>query len=560
MGLTYFQGPTMYENKSVLKNLDVRRGELDQAEQRTAGEIRAVNDEGVFEGYIAVWGSTDAYNSRFAKGAFKKTLQERGDKIKVFYNHEQLVGRSLEIREDDYGVFVRGKINLEVPAGQEAFAFMKDGTLDGLSFGFRAIKQRYVEGVREITEVKLYEYGPVVFPANDDAAITDVRNDSGPTEYRIRQNARRPDYDGTEQSSWGNVPKTFQNFRDGFYENTDAEKPDDPPTDVDQAPAAMKRWIASKSLLGSAGAEEWGDLLFFPVVNPSTNKLNRGALTAVLSGRGAQADISADQLDSARNMARNLLRDEFDVEVEGRSNEDIVMNVDQDEPTNPEQGASGEGNPEQRATDFNQTHTERNLRIQGNLLFMSLEETLWDIWWDGAPDEILGMLDQAISDFAANYLEWAQQVLGQEGSRSDIIPSRNGLAQAMFEHCQAQGQSLEDVARDTSLTYQEARSLQRGEPIESGSHYKLTDLPEAVQKAHQEVRGQRVKDLFAELRAGLGTAERRRIKALVTNPSEDADANEDGDAVPEQRSETDPDPLSFLRGFRQQLKGENNGE
>jgi len=144
-------------------------------ETRTTHELRAVDEEGVFEGYIAVWDTVDAYESTFKRGAFAKTIQERGDKVKVYYNHDALIGRSLEIREDEHGVFVRGKLSLGVQQAADVFTFLRDGTLTGLSFGFQVIKEAYQEGVRQIQEVRLFEYGPVDFPANDKALITGYR-------------------------------------------------------------------------------------------------------------------------------------------------------------------------------------------------------------------------------------------------------------------------------------------------------------------------------------------------------------------------------------------------
>lgn len=146
-------------------------------EVRSSGEIRAAGDSGEFEGYITVWDTVDDYESTFIRGAFTKTIAERGSKIKVFYNHTDLIGRATEIREDDHGVFVKGQLNLESRQASEVHSFMKDGTLEGLSFGFRTIKQTFNKGITEIREVKLYEFGPVTFPANDDAAITSVRSE-----------------------------------------------------------------------------------------------------------------------------------------------------------------------------------------------------------------------------------------------------------------------------------------------------------------------------------------------------------------------------------------------
>lgn len=133
----------------------------------------------------------------------------------------------------------------------------------------------------------------------------------GVMKVNVLSSARRPSYDGTEEISWADVPRTFTAYRDGFYKHTNTAKPEDVPGNVSGAPAEMKRWIAAKSLLGDPAAETWRDLLFFPVVNPGTNKLNAGAVRAVLGGRAAQADIPEGALESAQAMARQLLEDEF---------------------------------------------------------------------------------------------------------------------------------------------------------------------------------------------------------------------------------------------------------
>ncbi|HKJ75572.1 MAG TPA: HK97 family phage prohead protease [Gammaproteobacteria bacterium] len=173
---------TVYDAAGRLQDMIDKKTENREAPARTVevrnavagGEVRA-QDDGTFEGYIAVWDTVDSYNSTFARGAFAKTIAERGDKIKVFFDHRHLIGHALEVREDSYGVHVRGQIVSGVQAADDALTFMRSGTIDGLSFGFISVKEGRKNGVREIREVKLLEFGPVVFPANEDAEITDVR-------------------------------------------------------------------------------------------------------------------------------------------------------------------------------------------------------------------------------------------------------------------------------------------------------------------------------------------------------------------------------------------------
>ena len=138
-------------------------------------ELRAL-EEGSFEGYIAVWGTIDSYRSTFQRGAFTKTIKDRGTRIKVLYDHDQVIGKVVEIREDDKGVFVRGKLTMDLEKARDTHALMLDAVIDTLSFGFSVVDQKYDNGVRTITEVKLFEVSPVVFEANENAVVTDVRS------------------------------------------------------------------------------------------------------------------------------------------------------------------------------------------------------------------------------------------------------------------------------------------------------------------------------------------------------------------------------------------------
>ena len=143
-------------------------------------EIRADDsEEGIIEGYVAVWDTVDSYNSRFQRGCFKKTIENRMHKIKVLWNHdtEQPIGKLTEIREDDHGLFIRAQLITEVGKAKETFSLIKGGAIDCFSFGFRTIKDKFEQGVQVITEVMLGEVSPVVFEANAASKITGVRAD-----------------------------------------------------------------------------------------------------------------------------------------------------------------------------------------------------------------------------------------------------------------------------------------------------------------------------------------------------------------------------------------------
>jgi hypothetical protein len=125
-----------------------------------------------------------------------------------------------------------------------------------------------------------------------------------------RQQARTPDYSGTQDADWSTP--TLEEYLRG-YDTLPA------PGEVESVEGLEREnrsLIARKSLLGSVSAETLRELRFFPVVDPATDELNRRALGAVRSGRGSQADIPYDALASAQRVAGRLLDEEFDADVD----------------------------------------------------------------------------------------------------------------------------------------------------------------------------------------------------------------------------------------------------
>jgi hypothetical protein len=126
-----------------------------------------------------------------------------------------------------------------------------------------------------------------------------------------RQTARTPSYSDISQGEWS--APSFSRYVECYFENNpDAERPDDAINDVSEAPQAMLNWIAARTLLGDSEAETADQLIVFPCVEPCPDALNESSLRAVISGRGAQADISEEALTSARKKAYSLLVSEFD--------------------------------------------------------------------------------------------------------------------------------------------------------------------------------------------------------------------------------------------------------
>ena len=139
-----------------------------------------------FEGYAVVWGSKNSYNEIFVKGAFSRTLAEwraKGDLPSFYLQHDWdlLIGKWLEMREDDTGLFVRGEY-LQSAWGDHALALVKAKICTGLSIGF--IPDDYdVENEQDwsnrtvyMKEVTLFEVSQVERPSDPAAGVNAVRS------------------------------------------------------------------------------------------------------------------------------------------------------------------------------------------------------------------------------------------------------------------------------------------------------------------------------------------------------------------------------------------------
>ena len=80
------------------------------------------DQDGVFEGYASVFGIVDQGMDVVARGAFAKSLGRR--KVKMLWQHDmsQPIGVWDDIYEDERGLFVRGRIMMEVAKAREVMA------------------------------------------------------------------------------------------------------------------------------------------------------------------------------------------------------------------------------------------------------------------------------------------------------------------------------------------------------------------------------------------------------------------------------------------------------
>jgi len=167
------------KRNTILKEMDR------QTENRsfTFSAVEQRNDDDkdtlLFTGYASVfnkgYGVRDQrgqYTETIKPGAFKKTLKEQDD-VRFLVNHDGIPlartsSGTLELEEDDYGLFVKAELDPSNPTVAEIASAMKRGDLNEMSFAFAAIRDDFDarEENREVTEARLFDVSVVTYPAN----------------------------------------------------------------------------------------------------------------------------------------------------------------------------------------------------------------------------------------------------------------------------------------------------------------------------------------------------------------------------------------------------------
>lgn len=153
--------------------------------QIKAPEASSEEPEGTFTGYASVFGNVDSYGEMVVKGAFAESLEAQ-DVFPVYWSHQMSdpmmnIGKTLEIREDDHGLFVKAQLDLETPMGAQVHRLIKDGRVGQMSFAFDvedyafASSEDHGEFV-ELRKLKLHEVSVVQVGANQATELMDVKD------------------------------------------------------------------------------------------------------------------------------------------------------------------------------------------------------------------------------------------------------------------------------------------------------------------------------------------------------------------------------------------------
>jgi len=156
-----------------------------------------IEPDGTVEGYANLFGEIDQARDMVMRGAFADTLAARGiRRIPMLFQHDpaEPVGVWLELRENQRGLFARGRLIPDVTRARELLSLVRAGAIDGLSIGFRTVKGRIDPRtrIRRLHAVDLWEISIVTFPLLAGARVRAVKQaPSRPALSHARTRAER---------------------------------------------------------------------------------------------------------------------------------------------------------------------------------------------------------------------------------------------------------------------------------------------------------------------------------------------------------------------------------
>ena len=151
-------------------------GSLETKFRGFGGDL-ALKDGAEIAGYASLFGATDQGGDVVQAGAYAASLarlRTSGHAVKMLWQHDpaQPIGVWDEVREDARGLYVRGRLLLEVQAAREAHVLLQAGAIDGLSIGYRTLRaEKAANGQRLLHEIELWEVSLVTFPMLPQARV-----------------------------------------------------------------------------------------------------------------------------------------------------------------------------------------------------------------------------------------------------------------------------------------------------------------------------------------------------------------------------------------------------
>ena len=170
-------------------------------------ELKATPDDGPgsFRAIVAVFGNVDEGGDRMERGAFKRTLEERG-LPPIVWSHQwetPPIGSVQKAEERQEGLYIKGRLFVgddeDSPMARAVYTAMKatDGNgapvLREFSFGYAA-RDYSIEGedgdqIRVLKDVDLFEVGPTLVGMNPATRLIGVKAMADELQHELQRDS-----------------------------------------------------------------------------------------------------------------------------------------------------------------------------------------------------------------------------------------------------------------------------------------------------------------------------------------------------------------------------------
>ena len=237
-------------------------------------QVKALDEDGTFEGYAAVFGNVDLGGDVIDSGAFDQTLGDSKTRP-ILWLHESPAGVG-EFSKDRKGLHVKGKLVLSTQTGHDAYEFLKAGAVKGLSIGYLPVRQVWDNALKanRLLELKFFEASLTPVPMNQLAAVESVKAATSYSDLPLADAGRSWDGPGAVSRVW--------NWAGG---------------DDDLSPAKFARAFFWRDPEGDPKTRAAYKLPFADVIDGTLTAVPRGVYAAAAAVQGARGGTTIPEAD-----------------------------------------------------------------------------------------------------------------------------------------------------------------------------------------------------------------------------------------------------------------------
>ena len=180
---------TLLTTDETLRDLELIRERLghDRHLKIIAAPLTAKSEEpGTFTGYASTFGGEpDLQGDIVVYGAFTRSIRDwraRGSWPSLLWNHDKsspaaVLGVITDMRQDDRGLLVAGKLDLDHEPALEVYKAMKSGRISTFSFAYAIVREhRRDDGVNVLDELDVLDVTITATPANRSAQLVSIKS------------------------------------------------------------------------------------------------------------------------------------------------------------------------------------------------------------------------------------------------------------------------------------------------------------------------------------------------------------------------------------------------